>query len=416
MNFLTKYKKIFLLIGFLLIIFVWSYIIYFLFFKSQVPVVTDPDVIKDQPSLAGGLPIAEDGEQNITGEITNNDNALQVDIPITKFKLDQIARGQITTVAKLTDAKVSGITISKAGNTIQLYNSDDGKFYKIDKDGNAIKLSDKQFYNVEKVSWSPEKNKAIIEYPDGSNIVYDFDTERQVTLPKHWEDFNFSENGDKIVMKSIGLDPDNRWLAITNDDGSKSEKIERIGINADNILPSWSPNNQIIAMQKRGIDFDRQEIIFLGLNNENFKSTKIEGRGFEPLWTPKGDRLLYSVYSSTNNMKPKLWIVDALGESIGNNKTDLNIETWAHKCTFSGSNTLYCAVPKNLEEGAGVFPELSKQTYDTLYKINTSTGLKRVIAIPDGNFNISQLIISEGEKEAYFTDETTQQLHKIQLK
>lgn len=415
MNFLTKYKNYFLIAGFVVVIIAWGYLIYFLFFRSTTQPGISETPATEGPGFSSVLPETTDGPQNIIEEIKNN-GKLQVTIPTGSIKPDDIAKGGITNVTKLTNTKVSGITTNQTGNSIQYYNETEGIFYTVDKNGKKVKLSDKQFYNVDEVTWSPKKNKAVIEYPDGSNIVYDFDKERQVTLPKHWEEFEFSDNGEKIVMKSIGLDPNNRWLAITNDDGSKSEKVTSIGINANNIIPSWSPNNQIVAMEKQGIDFNRQEIFFIGLNNENFKSTVIEGRGFEHTWSPEGNRLLYSVYSTETNLKPNLWVVDAQGESIGNRKTDLKLETWAHKCSFSGASSLYCSVPTGLEEGAGVFPELSRETSDLLFKIDTNTGLRRLIAIPNGSYNISQLVISENEEEAYFTDEITGELHMIKLK
>ncbi|GAF84313.1 unnamed protein product, partial [marine sediment metagenome] len=309
-----------------------------------------------------------------------------------------------------------GTTLSKNGSDLQYYNQKDEKFYRITKDGQITPLSDKAFHQVQSIVWSPNKDKAILEYPDGANIIYNFTTNKQITLPKHWKDFDFSSNGQQIVMKSMGLDPDNRWLAVVSDDGSKARRIEALGDKDATVYPSWSPNNQSIAMYTKGVGFDRQEIFFVGLHNENFKSAIIEGRGFEPRWSPKGDRLLYSVYSSQTDLKPSLWIVNAQGENIGTGRKSLRVETWANKCTFADNINLYCAVPENLEEGAGLFPEMAKNTSDRLYKIDIRTGLKKLVAIPDDWYNMSNLIISDNGYYLYFTDETTGRLHKIRLK
>ncbi|MDD5555036.1 MAG: hypothetical protein PHU57_05485, partial [Patescibacteria group bacterium] len=210
--------------------------------------------------------------------------------------------------------------------------------------------------------------------------------------------------------------PGNRWLAITNEDGSKTTAIEAIGEKDETVYPSWSPNNQVIAMYTEGADFDRQEVFFVGLNQENFKSTIVEGRGFQPQWSPKGDQLLYSVYSSGNDLKPMLWLVGAQGDSIGAGRKSLGLETWANKCAFASDTDLYCAVPRDLETGAGLFPELAENTPDRLYQIDIATGLKKLVAIPDGDYNMSDLIISEDGSELYFTDKTTQRINKINLK
>ena len=172
----------------------------------------------------------------------------------------------------------------------------------------------------------------------------------------------------------------------------------------------------MIAMHTKGIDFNRQEVYFIGLNNENFKSTIIEGRGFQPQWSPQGNQLVYSVYSSDNDMKPQLWVVDAQGDSIGNNRQRLNVETWAEKCTFASQSKIYCAVPENLPKGAGLFPELAKSTRDNLYEIDINTGLRKLVAVPEGSYNMSNLLVASNGDNLFFTDANTEKIYKIELK
>ena len=166
----------------------------------------------------------------------------------------------------------------------------------------------------------------------------------------------------------------------------------------------------------QGVDFNRQEVFFVGLNGENFKSTVVEGRGLETQWSPSGDRLLYSVYNTDDNLNPRLWIVDAAGDTIGANRRSLDLQTWADKCTFASNTEIYCAVPEYLERGAGLFPELAGKTKDDLYKIDLTTGTQRLLAVPDGSYNISQVMVSADQSCLYFTDESTGRLYKINLK
>jgi hypothetical protein len=409
----NNYKKIGLILLFLGGSIFIAFIIYITFFKSD-----DTSLLpekQDQKTITGGLPETEEGAGQIIDQKETDKLPKDEDQNKPTIKIDQTAQGGVTRTTKISNVISQEPTLNKNGN-LQYYNKEDGKFYYLDSNNNAIILSDKVFHNIQNITWSPIKNKVILEYPDGSNILYDFNQEKQVTLPKQWKDFNFSSSGNQIVSKSIGLNPDNSWLVTSNEDGTRAKIIEQIGKNADTVYPSWSPNNQTIAMYTKGVDFNRQEVFFLGLNNENFKSTTIEGRGFQYQWQPKGEKLLYSVYSSSNEMKPMLWIVDAQGENIGNNRKSLNLETWSSKCTFANSKELYCAVPKSLEPMSGVFPELADSTVDNLYKIDLNTGLKKLIAIPDKNFNMSNLIISNDNEELFFTDSKTNNIHKIQLK
>jgi hypothetical protein len=413
MNFFTRYKKLFLILGFAVLVFILGYLLYVLFFKPITP--TPPSLGPEVATTTTGFPTAEIGPGQIITPTTKEDFPKE-EGKIVEKKASPIARGGLTETTELSKTSNLGAVLANNGSDLQYYDQENGQFYRIDKNGETTLLSDKIFHQIEKITWSPDKNKAILEYPDGANIVYDFASEKQITLPSHWKDFDFSSAGDKIVMKSIGLDPSNRWLAVANNDGSKVRGIESLGDKDSTVYPSWSPNGQSIAMYTKGVDFDRQEVFFVGLNKENFKSTIIEGRGFRYQWAPEEGRLLYSVYSSENDLKPSLWVVNAEGESIGTGRKNLHVETWADKCTFANNTDLYCAVPNELEAGAGLFPEMAKTTNDRLYKIDARTGLKKLVAIPDEAYNMSNLIVSENGYYLYFTDEKTKRLHKIKLK
>ena len=412
MDFLIKYKKVFLAIGFVIIIVILGYLLYWAFFKpisppaiSQPPATTTPQ----------GLPLAPTGKGQVVGP--SQPAGLPAEIgEIKKVTPSEVAQGGLTQTKQLNQLPTLAATLSADGSDLQFYNQNDGKFYRLTKDGKTSELSNKIFHQVEKIVWSPNKEQAILEYPDGSNIVYNFTSQQQITLPSHWKDFAYAADGSKLVLKSLGLDPDNRWLAITNNDGSQAQRLEALGEKDETVYPAWSPNNQVVAMYTESLDFDRQEVFFVGLYHENFKSTIIEGRGFQPKWSPTGEQLLYSVYSSKNDLKPMLWLVNAQGEAIGSGRRSLNIETWADKCAFASQTELYCAVPEKLEAGAGLFPEMAKATKDNLYKIDLQTGLKKLIASPAGSYNMSDLIISQNGYYLYFTDKNTQTLQQIKLK
>jgi len=413
MNFWERHKKIFIVIGFILTVFVLGYLLYALFFKaSQAP-------ISDQPSTGtttqSGLPVSQSG----TGLKTDGQPAggqLPAEGQSGVNQANAVASGGLTQTSILNQAPSLAATLSANGSDLQYYNKQDGKFYRITKDGQISLLSDTIFHDVQKVTWSPDKNKAILEYPDQAKIIYDFKDKDQVTLPSHWKDFNFSPNGSKIVMKSMADDENNRWLAVINSDGTAAQRIATLGDKDETVYPSWSPNNQTVAMYTEGINFDQQSVYFVGLNNENFKALTVEGRGFEPKWSPAGDQLLYSVYSSSSDLKPELWVAEAQGETIGTGRVKLGVQTWADKCVFASKSDVYCAVPDSLEEGAGLFPDLAKSAKDNLYKIDIQTGLKKLVAIPDGDFSMSDLIVSDNGYYLYFTDANTGNINKIKLK
>jgi dipeptidyl aminopeptidase/acylaminoacyl peptidase len=299
---------------------------------------------------------------------------------------------------------------------MRYYNANDGKFYRVLPNGTIEKLSDEVFYNAEKVTWAKNKNQAVIEYPDKAKIVYNFDTKKQVSLPKHWEEFSFSSDGNQIAAKSLGLDPSNRWLATINSDGTGAKFIEPMGENADKVIINWSPNQQVVAFSQTGAPQggERREVLFVGLNGENFKSAIVDGSGFLPQWSSSGQKLLYSVYSSRSEFKPELWIVDAQGDNIGNNRKLLQLNTWADKCTFGNDETIYCAVPKDLPVGAGMSRTIANSNYDELYKIDLKTNLKTPISL-DGNYTINSIFYDSAKNKLLFTDLNKTGLYQSQL-
>ena len=420
MNFFSKYKRLIFIILFIIVVIGIAYLLYIVFFRQNI----NPSLVSENPPEENAeIQLPEAGPNlNIkpTGSSEENvpsaeKNEVYGPITGTEESVDNKAMGGVTK----TDKVIGGITINPTINNqtgdIQYYDPFDGKFYTVSEDGTIRPLSNKVFHNVQQVTWSKNSDKAVLEYPDGSNIVYDFNKQQQVTLPKHWQEFDFSPDSNQLVMKSLGMDVDNYFLAVANSDGTGSRVIEFIGENYKKVYPSWSPNNQVVALYAEGLDYDRQTVYFIGLNNENFKSMTIPGRGFQFQWSPQGDRLLYSVYSSDNEMKPMLWIADASGSQIGENRQRLNLQTWANKCTFANGEEIYCAVPTSLDYGAGLMPALADQTPDYIYKINTKNGARQLVAIPDSNITVSSIMISPDKSKLFLVDKNTGSIRQIKL-
>jgi hypothetical protein len=188
-----------------------------------------------------------------------------------------------TPVTKLTSDYAIFPSLNGNG-TLRYHNASDGKFYEVLPDGTIKEMTDQVFYNVQKITWAKTKDEAVLEYPDGAKIIYNFETKKQVTIPNHWEEFSFSPDSNELAAKSVGLSPENRWLITFNDDGTGTKLIEPMGENADKVQVDWSPSRQVVAFSQTGeaLGVDRKEILFVGLNGENFKSTVVEGNDFRP--------------------------------------------------------------------------------------------------------------------------------------
>ena len=336
---------------------------------------------------------------------------------ITPVVLDsQVQINPLAPVNLLRDDITQAISPGTDGGT-RFYNPNDGRFYQINADGSVTLLSDKQFFNVDKVDWSHVKDEAILEFPDGNNIYYNFENDRQTTLPKHWEDFEFAPANSQIIAKSIGLDESNRFLVMADADGNQSTALYSMGKNFNSVIPSWSPNNVVIGFSKTGTPQadGAEEIYLLGKNHEQLRSLIVPGSGFQPNWSPDGKKLLYSVYHSRDSYKPMLWVSDAFGQEIGRNRKKLNINTWADKCVWADKTTIYCGVPVSLPNGAGFREESFNATSDDIYRIDLTNGLSEKISTSEQNHPIRNPILSEDGLQLIFTDAVTGKLYSYNL-
>ncbi|MBI2552270.1 hypothetical protein HYW17_03170 [Candidatus Uhrbacteria bacterium] len=404
-----RLKRILAIAGFVVIILLIGFLLWRVFYR---PIFTPA------PPGAAPLVLPEDSKGLPTAPPARPRAPLAPGVPGTQEAPSRIAAGGVTAVQTLADTAVLAPALAPQGEAIQYYNREDGKFYRVSVDGRIEAISDKVFFNVSKVIWAPDRKKSILEYPDGANILYDFETKRQVTLPPHWESFSFSTSSDQIAFLSLGLDRDHRWLGISSADGSQSKPIEPLGDNAAKVQVEWSPNNQMIALSSTGLTaaIGEQEILPIGLHGENFHSLLVNGIGFRARWSPDGERILYSVSSFQNDWKPELWIVRGAPSQIGAGKIPVGLNTWADKCAFGGAQTVYCAVPKNLPRGAGLYPLAAENAPDELWKINLVSGAREKIAIPTQDITMQSLVVTGQENALYFTDQVSGRLYKIDLK
>ncbi len=402
-------KKILIVIGFILIVFLLGFALYWVFFRGA------PKPEDDLNYNVGEIPGIGPGEVTIIDENINE----VVTLPWQEYIQEQVspvANGGLTAVTKVTDTETIGFSDSSLG--LQYYDSEKQQFFTINENGETELLSDKKFYGVDNVTWTDKGDKAILEYPDGSNILYNFNTGQQVTLPHELEDFAFNPIGNKITSKWIGNSRENNWLIASNDDGSGMRLLEPLWDQEHNTDMVVSPDNQIAAMHRKYIDTQRQEVFPIGFHDENFKSFTVHGAGFTSKWSPQGETLLYSVYHQDSDYLPTLWLTKGRTSQLGDLKASLNVNTWPDKCSFSNEATIYCAIPQGLPRGAGLYPEIADDYPDNFYRINLSNGMKTLIASPvgeSGGYSATNIFFSNDGNIMYFVDKGTGQLQSIRL-
>lgn len=329
---------------------------------------------------------------------------------------DLIAKGGVTVTDNVTQFPVDFVSLAPNGNSLNYYDPDTKRFYRVDGNGIITKIGEQIFADVQNVVWAPNAQDAIVEFPDSSNIVYNFETNDQVTLPAHWDDFSFSPSSESIAFKSNALDPEERWLAVSDKNGSSARKIENLGDNGNILTVDWSPNNQVIGTWSEPDGLSHSNLYFLGFNGENFPLSKLEGLKFEGRWTPSGKQVLYSVINQNSNFNPTLWLVDGSGTTMGQNRHPIGLPTWTNKCTFASETEVYCGVPRQLPQGAGLIPSIANDIPDDIYQVNLTNGAITKTATPTTDLNVERMTVSEDGSTLFVQDRFTGSVKKIQLK
>lgn len=414
----TKVQRALLIAGFILVVAGFFFAIWYVFFRPGLPLGNT-----NRPGgITNGLPTPANGNVNRTKPPSTTQVLPTVNTPNTEPS--RVANGGSTLTNPVTTGPASGLTVNPDNGDLQFYDRTNGLFYKISPDGlTKTPLTTEGYPDVQNVSWAPNGGKAILGFPDGSKVLYDFTTKRQTTLPSEMNDFSFSPQSDQIAAKYLDArNTDNQWLVVSKPDGSDSQTAEHLGANAGKVTVNWSPNNQIIAAYAKSTDSDQQEIIFLGANNENFPSVGVYGRGFTPNWSPDGQKVLYSTYSPLTNDNPHVYLMNGSPEAIGTGQQDLGLDTSADKCSFSSSGTsIYCAVPYYYNPGSGPQPELSAGIPDNIYRVDLRTGTVTLVARPvDANkaqrYSIGNIQVAPDESSLFFTDTVTGTIQNIQLR
>lgn len=394
--------------------------IFYLVFKSE-PVIIPPD---NQNLPIGNLPGVGPGNVNVgesPGDVNLPDITNTPTGPGTVEKPSLVAIGGPTSAPALTRDQTLAPQATPGGLT-RFYSRSDGLFYDFTADGTRQAITNLPYYDVQKVTWSPTASSAILEFPDGANILYDFNQQKQYSLPREMTDFAFAPTGSDIAGKFLGEQESDKWLVTIGRDGSNLKGIEPLGNNADKVQVAWSPNNQVVALSLTGqpAGLFNQEVLMIGLYGENFKSLQVEGRGFQAQWSADGEKLLYNVYSDTTDYLPTLYLVDAIGNQVGLNKRVVGLNTWVDKCTVSQTESVaYCAVPQGLPTGSGYVRELASGLPDAFYRVDLTTGTNTLIANPLGEnsrpVTATSLTLSSDGRILYFVDALTGQLRSVQL-
>jgi hypothetical protein len=404
-------KRWLLIIGFIVVVLLLAWALVTIIFGSLVPKSGN----QNTNTGTGQLPNINQGNIPVVNAPNSNGGLPQFG---GTSGIDEVAQGGQTAVPDYGTTKVE--FAAPTANGLTYYNPDLSVFQTLTPDGTVTTLGTEKFYNVSNVTWATNKSVAILEYPDGSNILYDFTKGKQVSLPKELEKFSLDSNGQTFAAIWNGGNADSTWLMSGSADGSDIKIVEPVGDRELNVAVNVSPDNQIVALYRKATGTDGQEVVPIGRNQEQFQSFNVDGLKFTGSWSPAGSYLLYSTASAVDGYEPRLWLTEGKTGDVGYSQTDLQLNTWPDKCAFDKSETsIYCAVPIELSQGAGLYPDLANTVPDVFYRIDLVSGNKVPLALPVGSqqsYTAQSVSLSPDQSTLYFVDRATGTLHSIRLK
>jgi len=410
-------KKIIFAFGFVIVSIAMGYFVYRIIFGTPIGI---PTPTGDEPQIPSGtLPQANTGRPtSTTGGATGLGGQLSALPPLPRLPDESGETNENPRNTLLTSNTTQNVVPASDNNGARFYNADDGRFYRVNADGTMSSIGEKQFFNVKNVDWGKTTDQTILEFPDGSNIYYDFQSKRQVQLPTQWEDFDFAPNDSQIVGKSIGSDPNNRFLFVSKPDGSEARAIEPLGTNAELAHSTWSPGSAIVAYADIGEEQPEggSQVHFIGANQERLKALNLPGHDFLPNWSPTGKQIVYSVWNLSNDNKPQIWIISGEPQTLGANRRNLKLSTWADKCAWSGDTDLYCGVPQALPYNAGLNRAEFNNLPDDIYHIDLQTGTAVKVNPPEQNIPIKNPVVTADKSKLIYTDASSGRLYRFDLK
>ncbi len=322
-------------------------------------------------------------------------------------------------VFNLSQEPVISPVIDSGSDRIKYYRASDGRVFSVSFEGKDKKtISDNVLTGFIKALWNKDTSKVIGLFSDPATktkvkkYFYDYKAKQSTLLNENTAWVSWDPEGKKIVYEFLGKDSDNN-ISVADPDGTKWKNI--FPTRLPDWQASWVTKNKIsLASPPSGTV---QGLVYtLNPDTTDFSKVLSDYFGLKPLWSPSGDKVLFSA-TQAQGKNLTLFISDDKGA----NKKELALATLVDKCVWSvNNNSAFCAVPKTINQGA-VWPDDyykgTVSTKDDFYEINFATGQQiKLFESTDTQFyDASSLLVSDDNKYLFFVNQYDSQLYGIKL-
>jgi len=229
--------------------------------------------------------------------------------------------------------------------TVKYYLASNGNVYKSDLDGtDKTRISSAILPNLIKILWSPDRNKVIAVFEENGLLKkysYDYSTGISTLLNRKIRWLSWSPTQNKIAYQYYDSQTEDNNIAIANPDGSQWTNV--LQTRMKNLIVEW-PASQLISIRTKPSGLAQSVIYTINLIDGDFKKILNETYGFTVLWSPLGNKFLFSETDAQGkNLKLKMADLDK------QTTKELDIVTLPEKCVWSKDNrTIFCAAPKSI--------------------------------------------------------------------
>lgn len=306
------------------------------------------------------------------------------------------------------------------GQKIKYYSAKNGNVFESNFDGSEIiKISSNTLTNLSKVIWSSDKNKVISIIEQDNQLkkyLYNYQTGTATLLDENIQWVAWSPGQDRIAYQYYNPQTDDNNISTANPDGSQWTTI--LSTRMKNLIVEWPSKNQVsIRTKPSGL---AQSVVYtINLKNNDFNKIINETYGLTVLWSPLGDKLLFSE-TDKNGQNLKLKIADLGKQTI----KELDFITLPEKCVWSQDNrTIFCAVPEKKIRSSAVLPDdyYKKSIYfsDTIWRINLDTAEAVQVAgsltSNNATYDAKELLLLPLEDHLFFINRKNGYLYNLEL-
>lgn len=317
------------------------------------------------------------------------------------------------TAQVISQERVLGVTID--GQKVKYYSTDNGNVYQSDFDGSQLtRISSNLLTGLLEVLWSPSKNKVIAFFEkDGliKKYFYDYQTQKSAPLNQNIRALTWSPTEDKIAYQYYNPQTEENNISIADGDGSQWANLMQTRMK--DLVINW-PVPEKLSLMTKPSGFSQSILYTLDLENGNFEKIIDQTYGLTVLWSPLGDKILFSETNS-QGQNLKLKVVDLNRQTI----YQLSFVTLPEKCVWSQDNrTLFCAVPKNIPTSFVLPDDYYKGTVsfsDDFWRINLETERANQILEAEEGFDGYQLFLPTKEDYLLFINKKDGLLYSLKL-